>query len=84
MLEAKRRFEQMNGLQRMDEVKSDFSNLATCQADMRGCDMLNCWLLLMTWLASPAEDEVARKYGWEDVYQGRNPNQQQKGQATQL
>lgn len=33
--------------------------------------MLLC--LLNIWLFGP-EDELARKYGWEDVYNGKQPN----------
>ena len=65
------RFRIRVGTDRFSEVKEDYSNLV---AGMQ-------WLLLvgseclnaMGMFAAESEDLVAKKYGWEDVWQGKPP-----------
>ena len=87
--EAKDRYEQRIGSRRFDEVNTDYTNMESCLQPMRMLPSLAAFVLLMafpsavastwTWtlplLLQVSQDVIARKYGWEDVFMGKNPSQ---------
>ena len=87
--DARERYLARLGLDRMVEVKADFSNLAACRPIFimhKGilpsfilapifCCPCNCFFLLLQLHLNIIQEEIADKYRWQDVFLGKTLSQ---------